>query len=126
MPRAAVVAACVWLALVSAAVGVESWTGRPAPTCVFKHVTGCPCLTCGGTRAGMSLVHGDLFSALAWNPLVAGLLVFGPMWLTARWAMSRDREGTRRYLSPRGRATAWMIGVAAVGANWVYVIWHGN
>ncbi|MGE5345925.1 MAG: DUF2752 domain-containing protein, partial [Acidithiobacillales bacterium] len=45
------------------------------PPCFFHRVTGFPCLTCGGTRAVLSLLAGDLGVALHANPLVAVLLV---------------------------------------------------
>lgn len=40
-----------------------------APDCVFKGLTGIPCLTCGSTRSVMHLSHGNMLSAFAMNPL---------------------------------------------------------
>jgi hypothetical protein len=40
-----------------------------APDCVFKGLTGIPCLTCGSTRSVVHLSHGDILSALTMNPL---------------------------------------------------------
>src|SRR3990172_7447053 len=40
-----------------------------APDCVFKELTGIPCLTCGSTRAVVHLSHGDILSAFVMNPM---------------------------------------------------------
>ena len=37
--------------------------------CLLKHTTGIPCPSCGSTRAVISILHGDFFQALSWNPL---------------------------------------------------------
>jgi uncharacterized protein DUF2752 len=47
-----------------------------APSCAFKGVLGVPCPTCGSTRAVVQLSHGDLFSALAMNPVITLVVVF--------------------------------------------------
>ena len=39
-------------------------------TCLFKHFLGIECPGCGITRAGLSLLHGDLKAAIAYNPMV--------------------------------------------------------
>ncbi len=41
------------------------------PSCTFKRLTGLPCPTCGSTRSLTHLAHGDIFAALAMNPLAA-------------------------------------------------------
>jgi len=40
------------------------------PPCTFKGLFGIPCPTCGSTRSVVHLAHGDLFAALAMNPLI--------------------------------------------------------
>src|SRR3954447_9608833 len=52
-------AAAVWMAL-----------GLTWPICIFHALTGHPCLTCGATRSAVAFFHGDLPSALTWNPLM--------------------------------------------------------
>ena len=46
-----------------------------APDCVFKGLTGIPCLTCGCTRSVVYLSHGDIPSAFAMNPLMTLCLI---------------------------------------------------
>jgi hypothetical protein len=46
-----------------------------APDCVFKGLTGIPCLTCGSTRAVVRLSHGDILPAFELNPLTTLCLI---------------------------------------------------
>lgn len=50
------------------------------PPCPLHRLTGLYCPGCGGTRATVALLHGDLAAALAMNPL---LFLVGPLlaWL---------------------------------------------
>jgi hypothetical protein len=64
---------------------------RLVPGCPFRELTGLPCLSCGTTRAALSLLGGDLAAALRFNPLasVAGIaflsgVVLAPLWLLLR------------------------------------------
>ena len=53
--------------------------------CPFRVVTGWDCPLCGGTRMGSALLHGDVATAFAFNPLalvlVAVLGVLGACWV---------------------------------------------
>ena len=46
-----------------------------APDCVFKGLTGIPCLTCGSTRSVVHLSHGAILSAFGMNPLMTLCLI---------------------------------------------------
>jgi hypothetical protein len=46
-----------------------------APACVFKGLTGIPCITCGSTRSVVHLSHGEILSAFAMNPLMTLCLI---------------------------------------------------
>ena len=41
------------------------------PACVFKGLTGIPCLTCGSTRSLEHLSQGHLMESLSMNPLIS-------------------------------------------------------
>ena len=64
---------------------------RWVPGCPFKKMTGLPCLSCGTSRAALSLLGGDFASAFHFNPLastagvafLAGVLL-APLWLLLR------------------------------------------
>ena len=43
------------------------------PRCPFHHLTGLLCPGCGGTRALLALLHGDLRAAWHLNPLLLAL-----------------------------------------------------
>jgi hypothetical protein len=45
------------------------------PDCVFKGLTGIPCLTCGSTRSVVHLSHGHVLSAFTLNPLTTLCLI---------------------------------------------------
>jgi len=57
----------------------------PFPGCAFHALTGYYCAGCGMTRCLHALVHGDVPTALAMNPLVVVLLALAP--LVAGWAL---------------------------------------
>ena len=53
--------------------------------CPFRAVTGWDCPLCGGTRMGSALLHGDVATAFAFNPValigIAFLGVIGVLWV---------------------------------------------
>ena len=90
--------------------------------CLFRRLTGLPCLTCGGTRALAALAVGDIAGAFRIQPLVSALLIACAAWgaagtlLLAVW---------RRCLSVKMSAVGWFwltaAGLALAVCNWVYV-----
>lgn len=40
------------------------------PPCILHHFTGLYCPGCGGTRAALALLHGQLLKSLYYHPLV--------------------------------------------------------
>lgn len=111
-------ALAAWLALVGVAEILEH-AGHPVPTCVFKQVTGRPCAFCGSTRAVRAVLTGNVLDAIAWNPLFVALLTLGIGAVVVRLVRG---PSTRRW--PQGVVVGVLI--AAVAANWAYVIWRGN
>ena len=94
-----------------------------APACPFRTITGIPCPSCGTTHAAVALLHGEVLTALAANPLatVAGVVfiaggLLAPLWAALGWPM-------RKLPSP---LPAWlrlgMVGLLA--ANWAWLIWR--
>lgn len=113
------------LVAVSAAALGAAWlrAGLPTPRCVFHALTGVPCVTCGATRSFRSLLNGEIFSAILWNPLVAlgaitaGILVgYAIVVALFRLPRARIREVSKGDLR-------WMraLVVTAVAANWIYL-----
>ena len=51
--------------------------------CVFKNLTGLPCISCGITRSVVEILHGHLLRALFINPLgflALLMLIIMPVW----------------------------------------------
>lgn len=64
------------------------------PPCILLHFTGWQCPGCGGTRAMFSLLHGDVATSIAMNPLVvAGYLAVA----ISLVGMAAARRGTERF-----------------------------
>jgi len=94
------------------------------PQCLFKTVTGLPCLGCGTTRSALALAQLDLGPALAvsplatlgWLGLVVGGLVAGALALAGvpvrepkwQWGMGRR-----------------LLAALVLLSNWIYLIWAG-
>jgi hypothetical protein len=52
--------------------------------CLFKHVTGIPCPSCGSTRSVLSILNGDFSGAFFMNPfgiLIMLTLIILPVWI---------------------------------------------
>lgn len=94
---------------------------RLTPPCHLRVWTGFPCPTCGSTRAVLAMVRLEWLDAIRVNPLatlgVVGALAAGlaaPFWIRA--------GGRIPVLTRRGRrGILWSL-VAAVAANWVYLV----
>lgn len=98
--------------------------GRGGPSdfpelCGVKVLFGIPCPFCGGFRATAALGRADLPEAVRWNPGV--VLLHG--WLAATGALLVLRK-TPPWFRP-GRA-ALAAGLAALAANWAYLLFAGR
>jgi len=98
----------------------------PTGTCVFHHVTGVPCLTCGVSRAVSSLLSGDIVGMLYFNPLVvlfsAGLVFFS-LFKLLEFILSfrlKMRVGRKSALILR------IFAVTMIAANWAFLIATGR
>jgi hypothetical protein len=117
----------LWLCVtVSGAALMWCWLALalPWPRCAFHAVTGLPCLTCGATRAALSLFHGDLAAAWRLNPL-ATIAIGGIGVFDAYAAVVLALRGPRlrgQLTSPQARR-ALRARVAALGlVNWTYLL----
>lgn len=59
------------------------------PKCMLHQWTGLHCPGCGGTRACAALVHGQLWQAIRFNPL---LILGGPLIMIGIWIQRRREE----------------------------------
>lgn len=86
------------------------------PPCPLLHYLGIQCPGCGGTRAMFSLLHGDVVTSIAMNPIVvAGYLAVG---ISLAGMAIGQRGGDRA-----SRAMYWVAAAIALGATlWSTVI----
>jgi hypothetical protein len=96
----------------------------PWPRCTFHALTGLPCVTCGATRAALSLLQADPAAAWRFNPLatiaICGIGVFDAY--AAVVLATRARRLRVRLSSPAPRR-ALLATVATVAlVNWGYLL----
>lgn len=94
------------------------------PPCFFHQVTGLPCPTCGGTRAALALLSGDVPGAFHANPLVAAALVVLVGGGLVAGAIAAFGRGVREPARIPGWARAGIVLVLA--ANWLWLIVDGR
>lgn len=114
------------VSLWSLGVGFLAWrshtTGVAVTTCLFRRLTGYPCPACGGTRGVLNLLTGDPAAAWALNPLLFTALATWAAVLVLRAVFAR-RVAISDISRPHRRLWLW-AGIAAVLANWLYVLYY--
>jgi hypothetical protein len=97
----------------------------PLTLCVFKALTGLPCLTCGSTRVLGQLATGDVTGALWLNPLAT--VGVGALLLWALLDAVLVPSGRALVLEVRATALPalrWSVAAAAL-VNWAWLVAHG-
>lgn len=64
-----------------------------ASICFIKNVTDIPCPSCGSTRSVISLLKGDFWKAIQYNPLgylIVAIMLFTPVWIVIDLAKNSD------------------------------------
>ena len=107
-------------------VGVLHLDHLPMSLCVFKAVTGLPCLTCGSTRALGRLFALDPAGALSMNPLVTLCVVALLPWGAADLLLASRGRSLALDLSPGGRTALAVMAAVALVANWAYLLAAGR
>jgi len=117
---AAVAVAAKAMTLAAAAVGYRS------TLCLFKLTTGCPCMTCGATRALNRLLAMDLGGAFVMNPLAtAAALVLVPWALADALLLVRGRALSMEASEAVASALRPLV-LVAVFVNWGYLVAVGR
>ncbi len=95
--------------------------GVEAGLCHVRTLTDFPCATCGGTRAALSILRGNVVAAVQLNPLVTLALFAAGLVFALRLI-----KGQKLVLQfgRRGWIVSSIILLAAFAANWVYVLWR--
>jgi hypothetical protein len=92
------------------------------PPCIFRLLTGIPCLTCGGTHCAAALSQLDLAAAFLANPLImlslTALLLFSLLYLSGVLLKKR----LQITLSPFEKQGIRISAIFLVAINWIYLI----
>jgi hypothetical protein len=99
--------------------------GLPTPPCAFHAFTGCPCPTCGATRALRQFIHGNLPGALHFNPLAVcafiALLLYDA-YAAAVLALRLPRLRIES-IAPRTARRLRIALLGAVAINWLWLFY---
>jgi hypothetical protein len=98
----------------------------PWPRCVFRELTGLPCVTCGMTRCAIHFFHGHFSAALNWNPLMfaflCGIAAFDLYALFV--VVTRGPRLRICFCSKRAKTFGRVAVLSALGLNWFYLLLH--
>lgn len=118
----------LWLAVsIAAACGAWVWLrlSLPVPECAFHRWTGLACPTCGMTRCLRFVFHSNWTAAVSINPLALasyGLVAAFDLYAAAVVALRLPRL---RFdtVSPAVRRRVRYAAIAAILANWAWLLW---
>jgi hypothetical protein len=92
------------------------------PECVFKDITGIPCLTCGGTRSIAALSRFDFVGSFVFNPLAMVSALTAILFsLLILLGMIFKRAFNLSLTAAEARVLRYSAG-ATIVANWLYLI----
>jgi hypothetical protein len=86
-------------------------------TCMFRHLTGYPCMFCGMTRAFLLMAHGDIAGAWQISPL--GVPLFLVLLAALGWGLACLVTGKRLLIRLPWRWVCAGFAVLVL-ANWFY------
>ena len=112
--------------VIAAAVGVLHLDRMPVSFCLFKAVTGLPCMTCGTTRAFARLFALDLSGAVAMNPLSAAVALALVPWGVADLVLMPKGRAMALEVSPAVAPFLRVTAVSLLAANWAYLMVVGR
>jgi len=100
--------------------------GLPWPRCLFRALTGLPCVSCGLTRCTISFLHGNFLTAWQWNPAgfvaVCALIVFDLYALV----VIAGRTARLRIVDwkVREKKITRIVIICLLAVNWIYLLAH--
>ena len=107
---------CLSLPVFVLAARVLPWHKLPN-MCLFYHLTGLPCPSCGMTRSVLALTQLDFHQAMVFNPLVPAFGGIFVVW----WALSVYQIATRRSVRVLDWANSHVGLLAIIGTVVLFV-----
>jgi hypothetical protein len=98
--------------------------------CLFKRITNLPCPSCGSTRSVLSLLKGDIFGALFWNPIgfiLVAIMFISPFWILYDIIASKSTLFNFYTNSEQILKRKWVAisVIFIVLLNWIWNIYKG-
>ena len=87
------------------------------PPCIFHSLTGLYCPGCGGTRAVLFLLHGQVGKSFYYNPAVSYAILFAFAYMISHTLKHVTKGRIRGFHYRNGYC---YLGVALFVANWVW------
>jgi hypothetical protein len=109
----------LWTGLGSANLLLAASAGQPQALCLFKHLTGRPCPTCGFTRGALLLLSGHPIQGWLHNPLLFSLLAGFAVMTGVRVVLARGLTVRPRR---QEKKAVWIMALVLFALNWLYVI----
>ena len=92
-----------WMMAAVTAAAIFAWIYgysvlQKIPDCTFERITGLYCPGCGGSRAFIALVRGDIMGSLKFHPAVLyGIIVYAVfmirMFLLKHYGIGKEKDG---------------------------------
>jgi hypothetical protein len=98
--------------------------------CMIKNITGVPCPSCGSTRSVSAILHGDIRSAIRFNPfglIITLIMIISPLWILYDAGAGKDTF-LRFYFRLNDFFNQKWVVIIMVGliiANWIWNISKG-
>jgi hypothetical protein len=97
------------------------------PICLFRHLSGMPCFSCGSTRAAEFLLRGDVGAAFRIQPLATAAFLFAVLYTAYLILVYLFRCPCVRIKGwgRRPRALVLAVGAILIVLNWCYLLHTG-
>lgn len=96
----------------------------PTPPCVFRSLTGLPCVTCGATRAAWRFLHGHFDTSFFLNPLAflacLSVAIFDLYAIAV--LVTRAPRFRLANFTPTEKLFARSAVIALIVGNWLYLL----
>lgn len=100
--------------------------GVQLPECVFRRLTGLPCLGCGGTRCARNLVRLDFGQAFLFHPGFCLIVALAALWTihSAVFWLRRDTLRWRLAVEPGVSRRLRFAFVAVLAMHWAWQCYY--